>query len=275
MPSMLRPRPLLSLGLPLLLFGCDAGKEPPASAQTDPAPVATSDQAPGDEGGTSGGAPTDAEGKGEVASDAAPTPTDKSGTSGDAESEADTAADADADADTAGAPAPDDAEPGPAEGAAVAEDRPETDDPRDPVLVPEGTPEANRKAFLALPIAKGDKRPVGGIGPGGIHLDELVIGKGWVQSRCETATGEFTAGIDDKVSLCVRVVHPRGTEEELTVKWIKEGKGPKRSKLTVKPIHAYLTRVWLPVKNWSKGSWTVVVEASDGTELGKGSFTVE
>jgi len=160
-----------------------------------------------------------------------------------------------------------------ADGSAGAE-RPETDDPRDPILVPEGTPDANRKAFLALPVAKGDKLPVGGIGPGGIHLDELVVGKGWKKSRCETETGEFTVGIDDKVSLCVRVVHERGTEEELTVKWIKEGKGPKRSKLTVKPIHAYLTRVWLPVKGWSKGDWTVVVEASDGTELGKGSFTV-
>jgi hypothetical protein len=147
-------------------------------------------------------------------------------------------------------------------------------DPRDPSLVPAGTPAANAKAFAKLPAVKGDGPPVGGIGPNGIHIDTLEVGKGWERSKCDQVSSVFTAGVDEKVNVCMRVVHPR-EEVELTIVWEHEGKVAQRSKESVQAIHAYLTRGWLPVKSERKGKWKASVQASDGTVLGEVNFEIQ
>lgn len=149
-----------------------------------------------------------------------------------------------------------------------------TDNPRDPALVPPGTPAANAKAFSKLAVAKGDGPPIGGIGPNGIHIDALEVGKGWEKSRCDQVGSSFTAGVDEKVNVCMRVIHPR-EEEELTISWERDGKVAQRSKVSVKAIHAYLTRGWLPVKQERVGKWKAVIKASDGTVLGEANFEIK
>jgi hypothetical protein len=149
-----------------------------------------------------------------------------------------------------------------------------TDDPRDPSLIPAGTPAANAKAFAKLPVNKGDGPPIGGIGPDGIHIDALEVGKGWEKSRCDLVGNSFTAGVDEKVNVCMRVVHKRA-DDELTIYWEQDGKVAQRSKVTVKAIPAYLTRGWLPVTKSRVGKWKAVVKASDGTVLGEASFEIK
>src|SRR5690606_29142910 len=147
-------------------------------------------------------------------------------------------------------------------------------DPRDPSVIPAGTPTANAKAFAKLPVAKGDGPPIGGIGLNGIHIDTLEIGKGWHNSKCDQIGNTFTAGVDDKVNVCMRVIHPR-EDEELTIEWEREGKLSQRSKVIVKPIHAYLTRGWLPVTPERAGKWKASIKTADGTVLGEVQFEIK
>lgn len=149
-----------------------------------------------------------------------------------------------------------------------------SDNPRDPSHVPAGTPAANAKAFAKLPVAKGDGPPIGGIGKNGIHIDTLEIGKGWHNSRCDQIGSTFTSGVDDKVNVCMRVIHPR-EDEELTIYWEHNGKLNQRSKVVVKPIHAYLTRGWLPVTSERVGTWKASIKTADGTVLGEVSFEIK
>jgi hypothetical protein len=145
--------------------------------------------------------------------------------------------------------------------------------PRDPSLVPPGTPAAHAKAFAKLPINKGDGQPIGGIGPNGIHLDKLEVGRGWHASKCDLLGSTFTAGVDERVNVCMRVVHPR-VEEELTISWEREGKLNQRSKVTVKAIPAFLTRGWLPVTADRAGKWKAIIKTADGTVLGEIAFEI-
>lgn len=147
--------------------------------------------------------------------------------------------------------------------------------PRDPSHVPAGTPAANAKAFAKLPVAKGDGPPIGGIGPSGIHLDTIEIGKGWHNSRCDQVGNVFTSGVDDKVNICMRVIHPRDLAEELTIYWEHNGKLNQRSKVAVKTIHAYLTRGWLPITPDRVGKWKASIKTADGTVLGEVSFEIK
>lgn len=148
-------------------------------------------------------------------------------------------------------------------------------DLRDPSRIPAGTPAANAKAFSKLPVAKGDGPPIGGIGPNGIHLDTLEIGKGWHNSKCDQVGSTFTSGVDDKVNVCMRVIHPRDQEEELMIYWERDGKLSQRSKVPVKAIHAYLTRGWLPVTPERVGKWKASIKTADGTVLGEVQFEIE
>jgi hypothetical protein len=141
-------------------------------------------------------------------------------------------------------------------------------------VIPAGTPAANAKAFSKLAVAKGDGPPIGGIGPNGIHIDTLEVGKGWESSKCDQVGNVFTAGVDDKVNVCMRVIHQR-EDEELTILWQHEGKVAQRSKVAVKPIHAYLTRGWLPVKAERKGKWKASIQTADGTVLGEAGFEIK
>jgi hypothetical protein len=148
-------------------------------------------------------------------------------------------------------------------------------DPRDPSVIPPGTPAANAKAFSKLPVAKGDGPPVGGIGANGIHIDTIEIGKGWHDSKCDQVGNVFTAGVDEKVNVCMRVIHPRDAEEELTIYWEHNGKLNQRSKVNVKAIHAYLTRGWLPVTPDRVGKWKALVKSADGTVLAEVQFEIK
>jgi hypothetical protein len=147
-------------------------------------------------------------------------------------------------------------------------------DPRDPSVIPPGTPAANAKAFSKLPVAKGDGPPVGGIGVNGIHIDTLEIGKGWFKSKCDQPTTVFTSGVDEKVNVCMRIIHPRVTEE-LTIYWEHNGKLNQRSKVNVQDIHAYLTRGWLPITPDRIGKWKATIKTADGTVLGEVQFEIK
>jgi hypothetical protein len=149
-------------------------------------------------------------------------------------------------------------------------------DIRSDAAIPPGTPAANATAYKKLPVAKGDGPPVGGIGANGIHFDVLEVGRGWEKSKCADLTNTFTVPTDLQVNICLRVVHPRGATEELTVEWEKNGgSGTRRSKVTVKDMHAYLTRSYLPIKEGYQGDWTATIKTADGTVLGKVAFKVQ
>lgn len=144
---------------------------------------------------------------------------------------------------------------------------------RSPSLIPAGTPEANIVAFTELPIAKRDKAPVGGVGATGVHLDELEVGKAWASSRCAEPSRSFSAGVDDRVSVCFRVVHPREAEA-VTVEWARDGKLRQSIELGVPATHSYLTRAWLPVSEGRAGAWTATVKSEDGAVLGQIEFEI-
>ena len=246
MPSMLRSPALLPLGLTFAMVACDASSpSPKTDAEAEPKAEAK------------------AEPKAEPKTDAEAEPKT------DAEAEPKTDAKAAPKAEVKADPAGSDATPG-SERAA-----PNSDDPRDPANLPADTKAEHKTAFLEIPVGKGDKPPVGGVGPNGIHLSEFMVGRGWTKSRCDEAASSFSIGTDDRANVCMRVVHTAGDESQLTIKWTKEGRPPKRTKMTVKPIRAYLTRAYLPLKSYTKGAWTATVEASDGTVLAEGKFTVE
>lgn len=149
-------------------------------------------------------------------------------------------------------------------------------DIRSDAAIPPGTPAANAAAYKKLAVAKGDGPPVGGIGANGIHFDVLEVGRGWEKSRCTDLTNTFTVPSDPQVNICLRVVHERGATEELTVEWQKSGAAStRRSKVTVKDMHAYLTRSYLPIKEGYQGDWTATIKTADGTVLGKVAFKVQ
>lgn len=141
-------------------------------------------------------------------------------------------------------------------------------------MLPAGTPEANASAFIGLPLRTRDNPPVGGIGASGIHLDELAVGKGWVDSRCGQATSSFAADVaGERVNVCFRVVHPK-LEERVNVEWALGGKLRTSTSVGVKSSHAYLTRAWLPVGPSRAGQWTATVKSEDGVVLGQVAFEI-
>ena len=144
---------------------------------------------------------------------------------------------------------------------------------RHPSLLPADTPAEHVAAFTRLPLAKRDKAPIAGAGASGIHLDELELGLGWTSSRCEDPSSNFRVGVDERVNLCFRVVHPRAAES-VSVEWSREGKVRQVIQVGVTDKHAHLTRAWLPVSKGRVGEWTATVRSEDGTLLGQRSFTI-
>lgn len=251
-------RTAAGLALGLLALACDAPDSKPAANKSAPA----GDPAPAKVEPDLEPATPNAE---DDTADAVDGPTEEAGETGETgETGAEAGETGEAGAETGGA----DSDTDGGEPANV-------DDPRDPGHAPAGTPEANVQAFTRLPVGKDDGPPVAGIGANGIHLDQLEVGKGWEKSRCTELATTFTAGVDDRVSVCMRVIHPPGEAEELTMLWERDGSVRQRSKVGVKPIRAYLTRSWLPVKPGRKGSWVAKVQAPDGTILGEVKFEIE
>jgi hypothetical protein len=149
-------------------------------------------------------------------------------------------------------------------------------DIRSDAAIPPGTPAANAAAYKKLPVAKDDGPPVGAIGTSGIHFDVLEVGRGWEKSRCADLTTTFTAASDTQVNVCMRIVHARDVTEELTVSWSKNGgSATRRSKVTVKGTHAYLTRSYLPIQEGYEGDWTATIKTDDGVVLGQVAFKVQ
>ena len=168
-------------------------------------------------------------------------------------------------------------EPAPSEPAPAAGWTPPANptDMRGDEVIPPGTPEINAKAFKKLAFAPGDGAPRGGIGANGIHLDQLELGRDWAKSHCTDPTTTFKVGVDKQANVCMRVIHPRGVSEELSIEWQKNGKSARRSKVGVKDLHAYLTRGYLPISPGYEGKWTAIITSSDGAVIGKLDFTVE
>lgn len=141
-------------------------------------------------------------------------------------------------------------------------------------MLPAGTPDANAAAFISLPLSKRDKAPVAGIGASGIHLDELVVGQGWLDSRCEQPRTLFDANAaGERVNVCFRVVHPK-LDERVSVEWSLAGKLRTTTSVGVTASHAYLTRAWLPVGPSRAGAWTATVKSEDGVVLGEVAFEI-
>jgi len=151
--------------------------------------------------------------------------------------------------------------------------RPSKYDLRDPSLLSPETPQLNAEAFAALPVGKRDQPPVAGAGASGIHLDELVVGRGWASSRCADLSDHFVPGVDDRISVCFRVVHPRAAEQ-VTVEWARDGELRQAIEVGVRETRTYRTRAWMPVTEGRTGAWTATVKSEDGAVLGQISFEI-
>jgi hypothetical protein len=176
--------------------------------------------------------------------------------------------------DTGDSAATDDGEESPPATEGGDEPAPEPGDYRHASFVPADAPAEHREAFLALKQKKSDGAPVGGIGPHGIHLDALVIGRDYIDGECYPPANEFSLAEVNRVHLCLRVVHGGNIEEPLKVEWLREGGKPRASNLTLKNPHAYKTHAWHPIKKYSQGNFTVTVTTADGTVLGSKKFEV-
>lgn len=138
---------------------------------------------------------------------------------------------------------------------------------------PPGTPEEIAADFRKLPVSAADRPPVGGVGAGGTHVDRIWMGTTYAHGDCIGKRDGFSVDSGDRPSVCVRVVHPR-EKEEIAVVWEKKGGAARRSKLTIKPIHAYRTRAYLVLRREYVGEWTVRILSADGVELASHDFEV-
>src|SRR5690606_20812072 len=91
-------------------------------------------------------------------------------------------------------------------------------DPRDPSVIPPGTPDENAKAFAKLPVSIHDGPPIGGIGRSGIHIDAIATARGRDNTDCKDPTESFSVSVAEYINVCFRVVHPR-EQESLRVIW--------------------------------------------------------
>jgi hypothetical protein len=152
----------------------------------------------------------------------------------------------------------------------IPEVPPRDGDPRQP---PAGTPPEAAAAFLKLPVSPADRPPVGGIGASGIHVDRISVGSEYVDQDCGGKRDRFSVAAGDRVSVCVRVVHPR-EKEEVIVLWQKADGAARRGKMLVKPSHGYRTRAYLKLRSEYVGDWTVRILSEGEVELAQHSFTV-
>jgi hypothetical protein len=139
--------------------------------------------------------------------------------------------------------------------------------------VPAGTPRIKAEAYRKLPRGRGDRGPLGGIGPEGLHVDSLTLGTRY-RNGCEGDSEHFTARRGHRINACIRVVHRR-IPQQLLVRWERDGKLVWRQWLPVPAVHAYRSRASIPAKKRYRGTWTIRVESLDGVELARQSFTVK
>lgn len=153
--------------------------------------------------------------------------------------------------------------------------KPSTDDPRDPSLIPPGTPDENAKAFLKLPVSIHDGPPVGGIGRSGVHIDAITTARGRDNTSCDQPTSTFSISVAEYVNVCFRVVHPR-EQESLRVIWEKDGKVTRRGRVRIPDLHAYTTRAYLLVRPEYVGRWRVriVPDGEEAIDLAVAEFEI-
>lgn len=149
-------------------------------------------------------------------------------------------------------------------------------DPRDPSVIPPGTPEENAKAFLKLPVSRlHDGPPIGGIGRSGIHLDAISTSRGRDNTDCDQPTDSFSLSVAKYVNVCFRVVHPR-EPEMVRVIWEKDGKITRRGRVRIPDLHAYTTRAYLLLRPEYVGQWRVriVPEGEESVDLAVAEFEI-
>ena len=146
-------------------------------------------------------------------------------------------------------------------------------DPRDPSVIPAGTPVENAKAFSKLPVSVHDGPPLGGIGRTGIHVDAVETGRDYRNGECKDETRTFTVAADKEVSVCFRVVHER-KDESVRVLWDKDGVTTRRGGVRIRDLHAYKTRAYLELRPEYVGSWRVRIISDDDVELAVSEFEI-
>ena len=152
--------------------------------------------------------------------------------------------------------------------------QPPLDGPRDPRVIPAGTPEAHAKAFSKIPVSIYDGPPVGGIGSSGMHIDRVDMGRRFESSKCVDATTRFSIAGDGLANVCFRVVHSR-VEETVRVIWEKDGRIARRGKVRIRPVHGYRTRAYLKLRPEYIGTWRVrIVPEGEDVELASVEFAV-
>ncbi len=147
-------------------------------------------------------------------------------------------------------------------------------DPRDPSVIPPGTPEDTIKAFLKIPVSIHDGPPLGGIGRTGIHIDAITTGREYRSGECKDEVDTFSIATDKEVSVCFRVVHDR-EEESVRILWEKDGVTTRRGGVRIRDLHAYKTRAYLELRPEYIGKWRVrVVNEGDDVELASFEFEI-
>lgn len=154
-------------------------------------------------------------------------------------------------------------------------ERPTNVHPRDPSVIPPGTPDENTKAFSKLPVSIHDGPPIGGIGRSGVHIDTISTAGGRDNSDCRDPTQRFSIGADEYVNVCFRVVHPR-QQEWLRVLWEKDGRITRRGRVRIPDLHAYTTRTYLLVRPEYVGRWRVRImpEGEESIDLAVAEFAI-
>lgn len=129
------------------------------------------------------------------------------------------------------------------------------------------------KAFVRVPRGNGDGPPIGGVGRSGIHVDRIGVGTAYEKGICDGQSTTFSLQSADQAHVCFRVVHRRQAEV-VTVRWERDGKLVKRTRMKIPSDHAYRTRAGLGLRKAFLGSWTVRVLDANGTELAAAQFDV-
>lgn len=130
------------------------------------------------------------------------------------------------------------------------------------------------KAFVQVPRASSDLPPVSHVGRSGIHVDRIGMGTAYERGICDGEGATFSVRSSAQAHVCFRVVHRR-TPETVTVRWERDGRLVKRTRVKIPADHAYRTRAGLGLRQAFTGHWVVRVVDDNGVELAATEFDVE
>ncbi len=138
---------------------------------------------------------------------------------------------------------------------------------------PAGTSVDNALALRRLPHSNKDRGPVGGVGSAAMHIDRIAMGTTYDGGSCVGPVGKFSIHQDDVAHVCFRVVHHR-VEQEVVVRWERNGRLMRRAFVSIGASHGYRTRAGLRLRRTYGGDWTVRIMSPDGVELASHAFQV-